>query len=49
MNLAHWQNIEHRIWDDNVENHFKAITTRMINIYEEFFNDMKINELIEMK
>jgi hypothetical protein len=46
---TYWQNIEQRIWDDNVENHFKAITTRMINIYEKFFNDMKINELIEVK
>lgn len=44
-----WQKIENRIWDDNVDNHFKAITTRMINIYEKFFNDMKINELIEVK
>mgnify|MGYP002776299748 CR=1 FL=1 len=42
----YWQNIDTRIWDDKVENHFRAITTRMINIYEVFWNDFKINELI---
>jgi hypothetical protein len=42
----YWQNLETRIWDDKVENHFRAITTRMINIYEKFWNDLKINELI---
>ncbi|MEN9301789.1 MAG: hypothetical protein RL264_218 [Bacteroidota bacterium] len=43
-----WQNIEQRILDDNVDNHFKAITTRMINIYDKFYVDLKINELIEI-
>ncbi|MFV5702588.1 DUF262 domain-containing protein [Flavobacterium sp. XS2P12] len=42
----YWHNLETRIWDDKVENHFRAITTRMINIYEKFWNDLKINELI---
>lgn len=42
----YWQNIERRIKDDKVENHFRAITTRMINIYEKFWDDLKINELI---
>lgn len=43
----YWKNIDNRIWDDKIENHFKAITTRTINIYECFWNDLKINELIE--
>lgn len=42
----YWQNIDERIKDDKVENHFRAITTRMINIYEVFWNDFKIEELI---
>jgi hypothetical protein len=42
----YWQYLEKRIWDDKVENHFRAITTRMINIYEKFWNDFKIEELI---
>jgi hypothetical protein len=42
----YWQNIDTRIWDDKVENHFRAVTSRMINIYEVFWNDLKINELI---
>ena len=41
-----WQTIEERIWDDKVDNHFRAITTRMINIYEVFWNDFKIDDLI---
>jgi hypothetical protein len=43
----YWQNIEARIWDDKVENHFRAVTIRMINIYENFWNDFKIEELIK--
>lgn len=43
----YWQNLEKRIWDDKVENHFRAITARMINIYEVFWNDFKIDELID--
>lgn len=42
----YWQNLEKRIWDDEVQNHFRAITSRMINIYEKFWNDFKIDELI---
>lgn len=44
-----WLNIVERISDDKVENHFRAITTRMINIYEIFWNDFKIEELIDTK
>jgi hypothetical protein len=42
----YWQNIDDRIWNHEVQNHFRAITTRMINIYEKFWNDFKIAELI---
>ncbi|WP_208684823.1 DUF262 domain-containing protein [Flavobacterium sp. SLB02] len=42
----YWQNLEKRIWDDEVQNHFRAITSRMINIYEKFWKDFKIAELI---
>lgn len=42
----YWQNLEKRIWDDKVENHFRAITSRMINIYQKFWDDFKIYELI---
>ena len=38
--------IDNRIWNDEVENHFFAITTRMVNIYENFWNDFKIDNLI---
>ena len=41
-----WQNMNDRIWNNEVENHFRAITTRMINIYEQFWKDLKIDELI---
>jgi len=41
-----WDTIDNRIWDDKVENHFFAITTRMVNIYESFWNDFKIDDLI---
>lgn len=42
----YWQHLEKRVWDDKVENHYRAITTRMINIYEKFWIDLKIDELI---
>ncbi len=42
----YWKNINDRIWDDKIENHFRAITTRMIKIYEKYWNDLKISELI---
>lgn len=46
----YWEKIDDRIWNrENAINHFRAITTRMINIYEKFWNDLKINELIELK
>jgi hypothetical protein len=45
----YWKNIEYRIWDDKVHNHFKAVTTRMINIYEKFWNDFKIKDLIKIE
>jgi len=41
-----WQNIDNRIYDDNIHYHFRAITTRMINIYQKFWDDFKINHLI---
>ena len=43
----HWQNIDNRILGDEIQNHFRAITTRTINIYEKFWNDLKIHELID--
>lgn len=42
----YWQKIDDRIKDDNIENHFHAITSRMINIYEKFWTEFKIVELI---
>ncbi len=42
-----WSTIDNRIWNDEVENHFFAITTRMVNIYESFWNDFKIDEMIQ--
>lgn len=44
-----WQKIDDRIWDDKAENYFRAVTTRMINIYEVFWNDFKINEFMDIK
>lgn len=45
---VYWENLDNRIWDDKIENHFKAITIRTINIYECLWNDLKINELIDI-
>lgn len=45
----YWKNIDNRIWDDKIDNHFKAITNRTINIYESFWIDLKINELITLE
>lgn len=42
----YWKTIDHRIRDNETQNHFLAITTRMINIYEKFWNDLMIGELI---
>lgn len=43
----YWNKIEGRIYDDQIENHFYAITTRMINIYKRFWDDFKIQEFIK--
>lgn len=43
----YWQKIQNRINDDKIENHFKAVTTRMVNIYRKFWEDMKIQEIIK--
>jgi hypothetical protein len=45
----YWQQINDRIWDNKAENHFRAITTRMINIYEKFWIDLKIEDLIKIE
>ena len=44
-----WEQIDKRIYDDKVQNHFRAITQRMIAIYEKFWNDMKVQDLISGK
>ena len=45
-----WQKIDDRIWnEDKAKNHFHAVTTRMVNIYEKFWNDLKLSELIVLK
>jgi hypothetical protein len=43
----YWINIDKRIWDDKINNHFNAITLRMINIYAKFWNDFKLNDFID--
>lgn len=43
-----WQHIEARIMDHQIQPHFVAITTRMINIYQKFWDDFKINDMIDM-
>lgn len=46
--FEHWRKIDDRIWNkEKAIYHFRAITTRMINIYEKFWNDLKINELLK--
>lgn len=45
----YWENIDNRIFDNKIENHFHAIIIRMLNIYEKFWNDLKIGELIDEK
>lgn len=42
-----WQKIDDRIWDDKTENYFRAVITRCLNIYEKFWNDLKINDFIK--
>lgn len=46
--FEHWHKIDDRIWNkEKAIFHFRAITTRMINIYEKFWNDLKISELFK--
>ena len=46
--FEHWHKIDDRIWNkEKAIFHFRAITTRMINIYDKFWNDLKIYELLE--
>lgn len=42
----YWSEIGDRIYGDNVQMHFRAITQRMINIYEKFWTDLQIENLI---
>ena len=42
----YWKNIDNRIWGNEIQNHFRAITIRMINIYKRFWDDFKLQELI---
>ncbi len=44
-----WKMIDSREWSDNIDNHFNAITKRMINIYAKFWEDFKIRGLIDFK
>ncbi len=44
-----WKMINDREWGDNIDNHFNAITKRMINIYAKFWKDFKIRDLIDIK
>lgn len=44
----YWKNIENRIMDNEIDDYFKAVTKRTINIYESFWNDLKISDLIEL-
>ena len=43
----YWEQIEGRIYGEQIDNHFYAITTRMINIYKKFWDDFKIEEFIK--
>lgn len=45
--FKYWSKIESRIYDDQIQNHFYAITTRMINIYNKFWQDFKIHEFLK--
>lgn len=43
----HWKDIKGRIWNNETAAvHFRAVTRRMVNVYEKFWNDMKIGELL---
>ncbi len=41
-----WRKIKERIFHDEAYDYFRAVTTRMINIYEEYWNSLKIGELL---
>lgn len=42
----YWKNIDDKLLLDQAQNHYRAVTTRMVNIYEKIWDDLKINELI---
>lgn len=42
----YWCEVDSRIYGNDIQNHFYAITNRMINIYKKFWDDFKIQELI---
>ncbi|SFI85917.1 DUF262 domain-containing protein [Myroides guanonis] len=43
----YWSKINEIIKDDKIDNHFNAITIRMINIYEKVWNELKIHDFIK--
>lgn len=43
----YWTELDHPIKTNQIDNHFYAITTRMINIYKRFWDDFKIQEFIQ--
>ena len=43
----YWKEIHGRIHGDQIYNHFRAITSRTVNIYEEFWRSFHLEELIE--
>lgn len=45
----YWKNIKERIYDDNIENHFYAVTKRIISIYEKYWNDLKIENIVDRR
>lgn len=47
--FQYWSQITDRITDDTIDNHFQAITTRMINIYQKVWDDFKIKDLIKIQ
>ncbi|MHC5352818.1 hypothetical protein ACYSNX_01265 [Myroides sp. LJL115] len=44
--FQYWNQISTRINGDEMDNHFKAVTTRMINIYQKIWDDFKLNDLL---
>lgn len=47
----YWQKIdakiERKMEQDKADNYYLAVTNRMVNIYEKFWNDLRINEIIK--